>query len=184
MVKNIKGGNKTKKQKRGYTKKEVLERLEPGQMFGQVIENHGDHFSILCSDNVTRLGRLYGPAKRGPRITPTTFVVISLRDYETDQKKCDIVGIANPPSDNRNIFKSINPVKANDNDITFYNPDDDVFKEFDTAPQAQALNPNPNPNPETKDNDNDNDNALDGTNDKNTYTDPNSKYEDINWDNI
>jgi translation initiation factor IF-1 len=129
MGKNTKGGNKTKKQKRGGQKRTVQDRTEPGQMFGQVIENRGDHFAILCADNVTRMGKLCGAAKRGPRLLVSSFVVLSIRDYETDQKNCDIIGAGNPPMDIRTIFRKINPTAGDDADIAFYTQDD-KFKEF------------------------------------------------------
>ena len=59
MVKNVSGGNRSRRQKRGYQKKEELDHVEPGQMFGQVLENRGDHFQILCADNVQRFGGEY-----------------------------------------------------------------------------------------------------------------------------
>jgi translation initiation factor IF-1 len=132
MVKNVNGGNKAKKQKRGYQRKMALNSTETGQMFGQVVENRGDHFAILCADNMTRMGKLSGAAKRGQRLIPGSFVVISIREYETDQKNCDIIAAGNPASDVRNIFRKINPIVGDDGDIAFYTQDD-KFKEFEES---------------------------------------------------
>jgi translation initiation factor IF-1 len=132
MVKNTKGGNKKKKQKRGYQKKTALNNTESGQMFGQIIENRGDHFAVLCADNVTRMGKLSGAAKRGQRLISGSFVIISIRDYETDQKNCDIIAAGNPPSDIRIIFRKINPIVGDDSNIEFYTQDD-KFKEFEES---------------------------------------------------
>ena len=132
MVKNISGGNKTKKKKRGYSKKEILDEAGKGQMFGQMIENRGgNHFTILCSDNVSRIGRLGGAIRRGARLNPGTYVLVSLREFESDQKNCDIMGVANPPADIRNIFKKINPSK-NDDIVEFYDSDNN-FDEFEES---------------------------------------------------
>jgi translation initiation factor IF-1 len=189
MVKNIHGGNKTKKQKRGFQKNNALERTVQGQMFGQVVENRGDHFAVLCSDNVTRMGKLSGAAKRGQRLVAGSFVVLSVRDYETDQKNCDIIGIANPPPDVRNIFKKINPIDSNNNNIGFQNQDD-KFKEFEesevtktsnvenTLSLEQILNPDLN---------NQNSNETTGfcddlTNSNEIYKDPTVQV--IDWDDL
>ena len=132
MVKNIGGGNKTKKQKRGYSKNDVFDEVIDGQMFGQVIENRGgNHFTILCSDSISRIGRLGGKAKKGPRLTPSTYVLVSLREYETDQKNCDIIGIATPPADIKNIFRKINPSK--NEDIVEFHDDKKNFDDFEDS---------------------------------------------------
>lgn len=133
MVKNTSGGNKAKKQKRVNCKKVVLNELGDGQMFGKVIEARGgNHYTILCTDNVSRIGRLGSSArKRGSKIISGIFVVVSLRDFETEQKNCDILGTANPPVDIRNIFKKINPSK-NDDIVEFYDSDNN-FDEFEES---------------------------------------------------
>ncbi len=85
--KNITGGNKTRKQKRETSRFDQIFKLDSEQMFAQVVQNHGSHFSVLCSDNITRLGRLSSSLKKGPRIAKGTFVVVSLRDFEAEKKK-------------------------------------------------------------------------------------------------
>lgn len=185
MVKNINGGNKAKKQKRGYQKKAALDRTEVGQMFGQVVENRGDHFAILCSDNVTRMGKLCGAAKRGQRLLSGSFVVISIRDYETEQKNCDIIGAGNPPMDIRNIFRKINPTAGDDADIAFYNQDD-KFKEFEESEATiktgevvivKSLK-DLTIDKESKVND-----VFDDNGDE-IYQDPKAYQEEINWDDL
>ena len=112
--KNTTGGNKTRKQKRDTSRYDPIFKLEAEQMFAQVTQNHGSHFSVLCSDNVTRLGRLSSSLKKGPRITKGTFVVISLRDFEAEKKNCDIIGYGSPPANILNIFQKINPDSTSD----------------------------------------------------------------------
>ena len=136
MVKNEKGGNKTKKLKRGYQKKAILDNTEVGQMFGQIVENRGDHWAVLCTDNVTRMGKLSSAAKRGQRLLAGSFVVLSIREYETSQKNCDIIAAGNPPSDIRNIFRKINPIAGEEGNIEFYT--EDKFKEFKELEELQS----------------------------------------------
>ena len=112
--KNTTGGNKTRKQKRDTGRFDPIFKLEPEQMFAQIKQNHGSHFSVLCSDNVTRLGRLSSSLKKGPRIAIGSFVVISLRDFEAEKKNCDIIGYGSPPSNILNIFQKINPDATSD----------------------------------------------------------------------
>jgi translation initiation factor IF-1 len=178
MTKNIKGGNKTKKQKRGYQKKEALNSVEPGQMFGQILENRGDHFSVLCADNVTRIGWLTGAAKKGIRLVANSFVVLSVRDYETTKKNCDIIAAANPPNDIRNIFRKINPLAGGDDDVVYYTQDN-KFKEFEesqaTANEVVVVNQIPESN-------NSND-WLDEDGGE-IYNDPKAYKDEIDWGNI
>ena len=131
MVKNLFGGNKAKKQKRNTRVNETVDKLDAGQMFGQVTSNNGNHFMILCTDNITRHGKLRGTMKKGVRLIIGLFVVISLREFEAEQNNCDIIGIGNPPHDIINLFKTNNPVKY-DNDIEFYESDDE-FNEFEES---------------------------------------------------
>ena len=183
MVKNVNGGNKAKKQKRGYQKKMALNNTETGQLFGQVVENRGDHFAILCSDNITRMGKLCGAAKRGQRLIPGSFVVLSIREYETDQKNCDIIAAANPPADVRNIFRKINPIVGDDGDIEFYTQDD-KFKEFEesetTVGQMVVVKPlsELTINKESKVND-----VFTDDGDE-IYKDPKAHFEQIDWDDL
>ena len=124
-IKNDRGGNKTRKQKRNNGRFDPIYRIEPGQMFAQILVNNGSHFSVLCSDNITRTGRLSGSLRKGPRITAGSFVVITLREFEAENKNCDIIGIGNPSKDIINIFKKNNPTKYA-NDIEFYESDDEL----------------------------------------------------------
>ena len=105
MVKNDRGGNKAKKQKRSFGKFDATDKLEPGQMFAQITHNHGGSFSVMCSDGISRLGKLSGYMKKGPRLSEGSYVVISLRDFESEQKNCDIIAYGDPPSEIIGIFK-------------------------------------------------------------------------------
>ena len=187
MVKNVSGGNKTKKQKRGYQKREALDHTVPGQMFGQVLANRGDHFSILCADNVTRLGWLSGAAKRGIRLQENSYVVLSVRDYETEKKNCDIIGAGNPPNDVKNIFRKINPNAGNDDNIQFYTQNN-KFKEFEeseaTANEVVVIQSMTDLSLDDKNNDTNNSNDWLDEDGAEIYNDPKAFKEEVTWDDI
>ena len=139
MVLNTTGGNKTKKQKRNFGKFDAVDKLEPGQMFAQVTHNHGGSFSVLCSDGITRLGKLSGYMKKGPRLTEGSYVAVSLRDFEIEQKHCDIIAYGDPPSDIVNMFKKNDPNAHKKADIDFVDSDDE-FKEFEESKRTIVVN--------------------------------------------
>jgi initiation factor 1A len=130
MVKNTSGGNKAKKQKRGgYKKREIINEAIDGQMFGLVVEHRGgNHVTVLCSDNIERIGRLGGAVRKGPKIIAGLYVMVSLWEFETEQKNCDVLGIANPPADVRKIFKKNSP--NNEDDVFEFMEEDSKFAEF------------------------------------------------------
>lgn len=139
MVKNDRGGNKAKKQKRNFGKYDAVEKLEQGQMFAQITHNHGGAFSVLCSDGIVRLGKLSGFMKKGPRLSEGSFVIISLRDFESEQKHCDIISYGDPPSEVINIFKKNDPKSHKKADIEFVESDDE-FKEFEESNKTVNIN--------------------------------------------
>lgn len=130
MVRNISGGNKTKKLKRNFGKYNAIDKIESNQMFAQITKNNGMSFNVLCSDGITRLGRLSGYMKKGPRLSEGSYVIISLREFENDHKNCDIIAYGNPPNDIIDVFKN-NNIKKKD-DIEFVNLDDE-FKDFEES---------------------------------------------------
>jgi initiation factor 1A len=144
MVKNITGGNKTKKQSRSVsTKFNAVAVLEQGQMYGQITAPRGDYrFFLICSDGVTRVGRLSGHMRKGQRMSVGSFVVVSLRDFEQDQKKCDILSLGNPPHDIISIFRKNDTTQYKDDNIEFVESDDE-FNEFDNLEELdQSRNRN------------------------------------------
>ena len=48
-------------------------------------------FSILCYDGRTRIGQLRAGIKRSVRIFNDDWILVGLREYETDDEKCDIL---------------------------------------------------------------------------------------------
>ena len=129
MVINVSGGNKAKKQKRTI-RYEPTDKLTEGQLFGIILDKCGGcHFRLMCSDGRIRNGKLSGRMANGPRINTGSYVIISLRDFEKDQKNCDIIGHASPSADIIRILKSNNNNNKQKDDITFKDSDDE-FDEF------------------------------------------------------
>ncbi len=130
MVINVSGGNKAKKQKRTI-RYEPTDKLTDGQLFGIILDKCGGcHFKLMCSDGRIRNGKLSGRMANGPRINTGSYVIISLRDFEKDQKNCDIIGHASPSADIIRILKSSNNKKKDD--ITFKDSDDE-FDDFNVG---------------------------------------------------
>lgn len=130
MVINISGGNKAKKQKRTI-RYEPTDKLTDGQLFGIILDKCGGcHFRLMCSDGRIRNGKLSGRMANGPRINTGSYVIISLRDFEKDQKNCDIIGHASPSADIIKILKSSNNKQKDD--ITFKESDDE-FDDFNVG---------------------------------------------------
>ena len=143
MVINRSGGNKTKKISRSVSTKFLpIDKVESGQMFAQIVGFQGEcRFRVICSDGVTRLGKLSGYMKKGPRISPGSFVVVSLREFEQEQKKCDIISYGNPPYNIISIFKKNDVKITKDDDIEFEESEDEyedldqsVNRRFDLPP--------------------------------------------------
>ena len=136
MVKNTSGGNKAKRQKRNFGRFDATNRLEPGQMFAKIIHNNGGSFSVMCSDGIPRLGKLSGEMKKGPRLSEGSYVVVSLREFESEQKHCDIIAHGAPPSEIINMFKKNDPKQSKKTaDIEFVESDDE-FKDFEESKQT------------------------------------------------
>ncbi len=129
MVINTSGGNKAKKQKRTI-RYEPTDKLTEGQLFGIILDKCGGcHFRLMCSDGRIRNGKLSGRMANGPRINTGSYVILSLRDFEKDQKNCDIIGHASPSADIIRILKSSNNNNKQKDDINFKDSDDE-FDDF------------------------------------------------------
>jgi len=149
MVINTSGGNKAKKQKRSI-KYESTDKLDEGQLFGIILDKCGGcHFRLMCSDGRSRNGKLSGRMANGPRVNTGSYVIISLRDFEKDQKNCDIIGHGSPSVDVIKILKNNNSNTKQKDDINFKDSDDE-FEDFN----IKDLN--------IKDKENDDNNDADG----------------------
>jgi hypothetical protein len=140
MPKNIRGGKKTKGHRRNWGNFEPIDKLEKGQMFGKINQNNGNHFVILCSDNVKRYAPMNNSIKKGPRLYDNTFVAVSLREFETNQDNCDILGIARPPGNIIEIFKRIDPSRNHTNDVEFGDSDNEFEEVIETKKNTTGSN--------------------------------------------
>lgn len=160
-----KGGNKTKRKKRNYGRYEPIDKIKSGQMFGKIEHNNGDHFVVLCSDNVKRVANITNTIRKGPRLNKDTYVVVT----PTDKGGCSIEGIGNPSNDIIKLFKSNDP--KGDIGIEFYDSDDnedDLIKNKNKKKvnenQSDIMNLPPN-----EDSDDDFDDFYGNTNDNQEY---------------
>jgi initiation factor 1A len=80
--------------KRTYRNRKNNEIIEPdeGQLFAVVKELLGNgRLNALCEDNVTRMGRIRGSMRSGPRkviVSKGDLIIVSQRDYED---KVDVI---------------------------------------------------------------------------------------------
>ena len=117
-----KKGGYSKHLKKGGGKKAVLyDALDEGQLFGQITKVDGEgRFRILCNDGITRRGKACNQIRKtkDKKITLETFVIVSLRDCDTKDDKCDILAFADPPANIIAYFKGTNK-EIEINDIEF-----------------------------------------------------------------
>ena len=137
---NGKGGY-SKHLKKGGGKKAVLyDTLDEGQLFGQITKIDGEgRFRVLCNDGMTRRGKACNQIRKTKdmKICLESFVIISLRDCDTKDDKCDILGFADPPHNILLYFKNMNNTingvnnysKDNNNDLIFNNDNKNVANE-------------------------------------------------------
>ncbi len=153
MVKNISGGNKTKKQKRNFGRFDPRDKVDPGEMFAQITHNNGGSFDVLCSDGVSRKGRLCSEMKKGPRLQDGSFVVITLREFESEQKNCDIIAYGDPPHNIIELIKRNDPNSTSKKNDVEYADSDDEFKEFEESNKTISVvnNSNKSDNKNTED---------------------------------
>ena len=97
MVKNIKGGKKAKKQKNSMVietdpNKTIEYKDDSGVQFYTQVEKvlGNSRFELFCEDGVTRIGHMRGKIKK-KRCQINDLVLIALREFQTDDTKCDII---------------------------------------------------------------------------------------------
>ena len=117
-----KKGGYSKHLKKGGGKKAVLyDALDEGQLFGQITKVDGEgRFRILCNDGITRRGKACNQIRKikDKKITLETFVIVSLRDCDTKDDKCDILAFSDPPANIVAYFKGTNK-EIEINDVVF-----------------------------------------------------------------
>jgi translation initiation factor IF-1 len=123
------GKNNNKKSLKKFKKDfEVIKNVEQGQMFGRILINNGCNFKVLCNDGITRFGRLCNSMKRGPKILINSYIVLTLRDFETSNLHCDIIAYGDPPQHIINLLCDRN-IRESEKSI-FFDDTNDIFKEF------------------------------------------------------
>ena len=103
MPKNLSGGNKTKKygNKKCNRKTIIADILDEEQLFGIIIKKFGSYrYAVLCSDQIERIGKacnkMINGCKGEYRLEIGVYVVITLRECDTQKNKCDIIGFGDP----------------------------------------------------------------------------------------
>lgn len=95
MVKNDKGGNKTKSKARKNQQYEVKVKYEDciksdEQEYAKIIKvNGGGRYELDCFDGIKRLGIARGNIKRNGKVSLGQIVLVSKRDYQ--DTKCDLL---------------------------------------------------------------------------------------------
>ena len=195
MVINRTGGNKTKKISRSVSTKFLpVDKIESGQMFAQIVCLQGEcRFRVICSDGVTRLGKLSGYMRKGPRISSGSYVVVSLREFEQEHKNCDIISYGNPPHHIISIFKK-NDVKLPTDDIEFEESEDE-FADLDQSINRKFDLPPTYSDDEEQDENNydennkeyvktDNKIVINGKNNKNNKDSEDEDDKEIDWNDL
>ena len=102
MVKNSKGGSKSKKIARKHVNAAVNKTIrrvnEEGEMYAIVVNHFGGQCEVVTTDGVKRLcilrGKFKGRARRDNNIRKGSWVMIGVRDWEVrgdGKEKCDLL---------------------------------------------------------------------------------------------
>ena len=94
MVKNSRGGNKAKKQKRNRDTKQRINiknlLKEEGQEYAFVSDLKGDcRMALICWDKKERIGIIRGKMRKRVWISRGDLVLVGIREFQDD--KCDII---------------------------------------------------------------------------------------------
>ena len=157
MVKNVGGGNKSKRQARRHIntsqQKGIRYAKNEGEMYALVIKiEGGSNVEVMCSDGVTRLciirNKFKGRGKRDNKIEPNSLIMVGLRDWEvthTKRPKCDLLEVYSA-LDKETIRQSLpnlglfkDEVKENTTDVVFDTNLDNIMlppKQTSSAPMG------------------------------------------------
>jgi len=102
MVKNSKGGSKSKKIARKHvnavSNKSIRRIAEDGEMYAIVVNHFGGQCEVVTTDGITRLcilrGKFKGRARRDNNIRKGSWVMIGVREWEVREDgktKCDLL---------------------------------------------------------------------------------------------
>ena len=105
MVKNTKGGNKSKRGARKHITSSQPQRTryatEDGEVYGAVVKLYGgSNCEVMCNDGISRLcvirNKFKGRGKRGNVIGSSVWVLVGVRDWEVrinKAQRCDLLEV-------------------------------------------------------------------------------------------
>jgi len=161
MVKNLKGGNKSKQMGRKFVTAPVDRRVrltvEEGEIYAVVTKMLGNGmFTANDIEGKERLvvmgGKFRGKGKRDNTVTLGSWVMIGERDYESSSKpKCDLLEVYTDV-EKQKLKRSGNPIflllksdhdnateTGKDDGISFENEDTEKYKELMNVVAAQTI---------------------------------------------
>ena len=105
MVKNTHGGSRHKSQARKstYTRNLTIVPTDPSEKYAKVTKMFGNGMcQVELQDEATQLvchirGKFRGKNKRHNTVVVNSVVVVGLREWETEQKNCDLIGVVESP---------------------------------------------------------------------------------------
>jgi initiation factor 1A len=156
MVKNTKGGNKSKKGARKHITSSQPQRtryaVEDGELYGAVVKLYGgSNCEVMCNDGISRLcvirNKFKGRGKRGNIISSCVWVLVGVRDWEVrigKPQRCDLLEVYSD-SDKEKLRQTAGCsfdilLKVNDDGTTEKPPDDNIiFVSEETYKYENAL---------------------------------------------
>lgn len=94
MVKNKTGGNKAKgmSNKKTNFKPKTLFATEEGMLYCKILKKvGGTHMQVQCSNGKIMTAKIRGTMRKRKWINIGDIVLVSVRDFETNQDNCDIL---------------------------------------------------------------------------------------------
>jgi translation initiation factor IF-1 len=107
MVKNTHGGSKHKSQARKATnnvRNLTIEPSDPSEKYAKVTKMFGNGMcQVELQEDKTLLcchirGKFRGKNKRHNTVVMNSIVVVGLREWESERKNCDLIGVVESPS--------------------------------------------------------------------------------------
>ena len=145
MVKNTQGGSKHKSQARKNAVPSVTRDIEPNgtnELYAHVTKMYGNGMCQVethCDKKMTLVchirGKFRGKNKKHNTVALNSNVIIGLRDWETENKNCDLISILNS-----SFTSSANSNLSNDQDsFVFSSNTIDTIHTGDTLDNSNIL---------------------------------------------
>ena len=137
MVKNTHGGSKHKSQARKATTNNnlTIEPTSPLEKYAKVIKMYGNGMCQIETQDDDKLnlvchirGKFRGKNKKHNTLGLNSVVVIGLRDWESQQKNCDLIGVVSAGSNTE--FDDSNDSAG----FTFGNDSNEVYDNVEPQP--------------------------------------------------